>query len=126
MTEHRSARWSPLSPEIVARSLSPRELIFRLGDVRKALSQLVRAGYGLFGWEGIVRCPDGTIGHPLPQILGTESINRSADEAWNDNVERSVEFSRQTIEQSAAEWNSNSDRELCYAITMATPPPTYE
>jgi hypothetical protein len=59
----------------------------------------------------------------LPQIIGTESIDRKADEAWNDYVDRSVEFCRWTIEQSAAEWNSHSDRELCYAITFEPPPP---
>ena len=126
MTEHLGARSGPLSLEIVARSLSPHEPIFGLGDVREALDQLHRAGYGLLGWEGIVRHPDGTIGHPLPQILGTESIDRRTDEAWHDYVERSVEFCRRTIEQSAAEWNSHSDRELCYAITIATPPSTDE
>ena len=126
MTDRRGARWGPLSPEIVARSISPHEPIFCLGDVQVALDQLHRAGYSVIGWEGIVRYPDGKYGHPFPDILGTESINRRSDEPWNQYVERSVEFCRWTIEQSAAEWNTHSDRELCYAIAIATPPSTDE
>jgi hypothetical protein len=123
MTDHRGARWGPLSPEIVARSISPHEPIFRLGDVKLALDQLHRAGYGIIGWEGIVRYPDGKYGHPFPDILGTESINRRSDELWNEYVERSVEFCRRTIEQTATDWKGEPGHELCYAITFRAGPP---
>jgi len=121
MTEHRSARWGPLSAEIVAGSISTSEPILRLGDVKVALDQLRRAGYGIIGWEGIVLYPDGTYGHSFPDILGTESIDRNADEPWNEYVERSVEFCRRTIEQTATDWDGQPDHELCYAITFVAP-----
>ena len=108
----------------MARSISPCEPIFSLGDVRIALDQLQRAGYGINGWEGIVRYPDGTYSHSFPNILGTESIDPESHESWNEYVERSVEFCRWTIEQTATEWDGQPGHELCYAISPKAPPST--
>jgi hypothetical protein len=123
MTDHRGPRWGPLSPDMVARSISPHEPIFRLSDVWVALEQLHSAGYGIIGWEGIVRYPDGKYGHPSPEALGTESINRRSGEPWNQYVERSVQFCRRTIEQTAVDWKGEPDHELCYAISFAAAGP---
>jgi hypothetical protein len=108
-----------LLPETVrSKSLSDREIVLPYQEALQALDILVMADWALLGWEGWEKDAEGHRGHS--HIMGTMCIEQEPDEQWEDYVQRSARFCRETIEADQDRWNReymNSSRTLYFCLT---------
>ncbi len=108
-----------LLPEALrSKSLSDREIVLPYQEAFQALDILVAAQWALLGWEGWEKDAKGHRGHS--SIMGTMCIEQESGEKWEDYVQRSAHFCRETIEADQDRWNrecTDSSRTLYFCLT---------
>ena len=108
-----------LLPEALrSKSLSDREIVLPYQEALQALDILTAAGWAFLGWEGWEKDAKGQVGHAY--IMGTASIEQEPDETWEDYLQRSARFCRQTIEADQERWKKergNTSRMLYFCLT---------
>lgn len=102
-----------LPPEIMALSISQREIVVPLKEALEVVDIMESKGILILGWEGWVKTEDGRVGHgSAPQ--GTMSLE-------DCSVEEAAEICRKTIQEDAAAWeseNKRSNEKLHFCITV--------
>ena len=102
-----------LPPEIMALSISQREIVVPLKEALEVVDIMESKGILILGWEGWVKTEDGRVGHgSAPQ--GSVSLE-------DCSVADAAEICRKTMNEDAAEWeskNKGSNEKLHFCITV--------
>jgi hypothetical protein len=107
-----------LSEALRSQSLSDREIVLPYQEALQALDILVRANWALLGWEGWEKDAEGRHGHS--SLMGTMSIEQEAGEKWEDYVQRSAGFCRETMKADQDRWKRegrDTSRTLYFCLT---------
>src|SRR5438270_8974758 len=94
--------------ELRVQSLSKSEIVLPCSEALKAIAVLMAARWAVFGWEGWVKRPDGSIGHHQ-DYQGTVSLERHAGETWDEFVRNAADLCRSTMLQDQRRFESDPE-----------------
>lgn len=115
-----------LPKEMMAKSLSQREVILPYEDALKALDIFLDAGWAFLGWEGWIKTTTGEIGQTVEfigAIMGTVSIEQEEGESWKEYAKRGYDFMKETIIMDDKDWKKSKSAkiyELYFCISASS------